>query len=107
MAAWPVLGTLPSPARPAHAAEPVWVRWDPSSMTASLTIAAAYNQVGAGFNFDGYRVEQLTITVPLGAKVVVSYTNKSDVPHSVVITAYALRNQVGPFPPRLPRLVQS
>jgi uncharacterized cupredoxin-like copper-binding protein len=97
-----MLGALPGPVRATHANEPVWVRWDPASKTASVTIIAAYNEVGAGFNFDGYRVGQMTITVPLGAKVVVSYTNPSDVAHSVVITSYALRNQVGPFPPAFP-----
>jgi plastocyanin len=102
MALWPSAGAVSSQAGPAHAAEPVWVRWDPTSKTANLTIAANYNEVGAGFNFDGYRVGQLTITVPLGAKVVVAYTNRSDVPHSVVITSYALRNKVGPFPPAFP-----
>jgi hypothetical protein len=97
-----MLGTPLSHAQHARAAEPVWVRWDPASKTANLTITAAYNQVGSGFNFDGYNLGHLTITVPLGAKVVASYTNRSDVPHSAVITSYALRNQVGPFPPAFP-----
>ncbi len=97
-----LLPGLAIPARQARAAEPVWVRWDPGSKTASLTIAAAYNQVGSGFNFDGYNMGHLTITVPVGAKVVVSYTNRSAVRHSVVITSYALRTQVGPFPPAFP-----
>lgn len=86
----------------ARAAEPVWARWDPASKTASLTITAAYNQVGSGFNFDGYNNGGLTITVPLGARVVVSYTNRADVPHSVVVTPYAKRTLVGNFPLAFP-----
>jgi plastocyanin len=99
MACWPGLA---GPTGRARAAEPVWVRWDPSSNTASVTIQAAYNEVGSGFNFDGYNMGHLTIIVPLRAKVVVDFTNRSDVPHSVVITAYNLRSSVGPFPPAFP-----
>jgi plastocyanin len=84
------------------AAEPAWVQWDAASKTAQVKIVAAYNQVNAGFNFDGYNVGHLTITIPVGAKVMVSYTNKSDVPHSVVITPLANRSLAGNFPPAFP-----
>jgi plastocyanin len=102
LATWPALGAQPSQARPAKASDPVWVRWDPTTKTADVAITAAYNQVGSGFNFDGYNMGKLTITVPLGAKVVVSFTNKADLPHSVVITPYASRNLVGNFPLAFP-----
>jgi sulfocyanin len=102
LATWPVLGAPPSQAQQTRAAEPVWVRWDPASKTANLTITAAYNQVGSGFNFDGYNLGHLTITVPLGAKVVVSFTNRASLPHSVVITPFANRTLVGNFPLAFP-----
>jgi hypothetical protein len=95
LATWPMSGV---PVQRARAAEPVWVRWDPASKTADLTITAAYNQVGSGFNFDGYNLGHLTISVPLGAKVVVSFTNKADLAHSVVITPFADRTLAGNFP---------
>jgi plastocyanin len=99
LGSWPIIGTHAPGAR---AAEPVWVRWDPASKTADLTLTAAYNQVGSGFNFDGYNSGHLTITVPLGAKVTVSFTNKADLAHSVVITPYADRTLAGNFPLAFP-----
>ena len=101
MASVPALTTQPARAARANA-DPVWARWDPPTKTASLTITAAYNQVGSGFNFDGYNNGGLTITVPTGAKVVVSYTNRAAVPHSVVITPFAKRSLVGNFPLAFP-----
>lgn len=101
MASVPALATRPARAGSANA-DPVWARWDPSTKTASLTITAAYNQVGSGFNFDGYNNGGLTITVPTGAKVVVSYTNRAAVSHSVVITPFAKHSLVGNFPLAFP-----
>ena len=61
IASVPALATRPARAGSANA-DPVWARWDPSTKTASLTITAAYNQVGSGFNFDGYNNGGLTIS---------------------------------------------
>ena len=101
IASVPALATRPARAGSANA-DPVWARWDPSTKTASLTITAAYNQVGSGFNFDGYNNGGLTISVPTGAKVVVSYTNRAAVSHSVVITPFAKHSLVGNFPLAFP-----
>jgi sulfocyanin len=104
-------GTLALPALAAQslgaraqsaAAAPVFVRWDPSTNTANLTITAAYNQDNAGFNFDGYHAGAMTITIPTGAKVTVDFTNKASLPHSVVITPYASRTAAGNFPLAFP-----
>jgi sulfocyanin len=80
------------------AATQSWVQWDAAHRTARLTITAAYNQTGGGFNFDGYNLGHLTITVPVGAKVVVSFTNKAALPHSAVITPFTDRALAGNFP---------
>lgn len=102
LALMPSLAAHATVAQSRSAADPVWVRWDPGTHTAELTIVADYNQVGSGFNFNGYNQGHMTMTVPLGAKVVVSFTNKADLAHSVVITSYAARTQVGPFVPAFP-----
>jgi sulfocyanin len=85
-----------------RSAEPVWVRWDPGTKTAQITITANYNEDNAGFNFDGYHGGKLTLTIPTGAKVTVDFTNKAGLPHSVVITPYADRTEAGNFPLAFP-----
>src|SRR4051794_35018224 len=94
---WPALAT---PAR--AAATPSWVTWNAGTRTATVTVIAAYNQVGGGFNFDGYNNGGLTITVPHGARVTVNFTNKASFPHSVVITPYAKRALPAGFPTAFP-----
>jgi sulfocyanin len=84
------------------AAEPQWVQWDAGSKTAHVTLVAAYNENNGFFNFDGYAIGHLTITVPLGAKVVVSFTNKASLPHSAVITPFASHTLPGNFPLAFP-----
>lgn len=85
-------------ASPLRAATQPWVQWDAAHKTAHLIVTAAYDQTGSGFNFDGYNLGHLTITVPLGAKVVISFTNKAALAHSAVITLFADRTLAGNFP---------
>src|SRR5579864_2422467 len=97
------LPTVPMATPRAHAsalraATQSWVQWDTAHKTAHLTVTAAYDQTGGGFNFDGYNLGHLTITVPLGAQVVVSFTNKAALAHSAVITSFADRALAGNFP---------
>ena len=80
------------------AASPTSVSWNAATKTVNLTVVAAYNSVAGGFNFNGYNNGGLTITVPKGAKVVVAFTNKAPLPHSVVITPYASRTLGSNFP---------
>jgi plastocyanin len=84
------------------AAEPQWVQWDAASKTANVTLVAAYNGNNGYFNFDGYATGHLTITVPVGAKVVVSFTNRAGLPHSAVITPFASHSLPGNFPLAFP-----
>jgi hypothetical protein len=81
----------------ARAATPTFVAWNAATKTATVTIIAAYNQVGGGFNFDGYNNGGLTITVPTGARVTVQFTNRAPLPHSAVITPYADHAKAGNF----------
>jgi sulfocyanin len=83
-------------------AEPQWVQWNAGSKTANVTLVAAYNGTNGFFNFDGYATGHLTITVPLGARVVVSFTNKASLPHSAVITPFASHSLPGNFPLAFP-----
>jgi sulfocyanin len=80
------------------AATPTFVAWNAATKTATVTLIAAYNQVGGGFNFDGYNNGGLTITVPTGARVSVQFTNLAPLPHSAVITPYADHAKTGNFP---------
>lgn len=71
-------------ARPA--ATPVWVTT--TGTVVHLTLIAGWNNTNAGFNFDGAAHGQMVVTVPLGAKVVVSFTNNVATPHNVDIIPY-------------------
>jgi len=66
--------------------DPQWIQWDNATKTARLKIVAGFDDTNEFFNFNGYNQGNLTITVPVGARVMVSFINKSEVPHSVVFT---------------------
>ncbi len=72
-----VFGTSPAPFQtggaPALAA----------SRSVEVTITAAQNNVEFGFN--GYKKGGMTITVPVGAQVVVHFENAGALPHSLVV----------------------
>ena len=102
LSTWPTLATIRVQARGRVAAEPQWVQWDAASKTAQVKIVAAYNGANGFFNFDGYNAGNLTVTVPIGARVVVSFTNKAGLPHSALVTPYADRQLPGNFPLAFP-----
>jgi sulfocyanin len=66
---------------------PTWVTT--KGKTVSLTVIAAYNNNLSGFNFNGYGKGQLTITVPKGDTVKVTFSNAAPLPHSVQFTTYS------------------
>jgi sulfocyanin len=78
-------GASVASARQAHA--PTWITT--KGKTVSLTLIAAYNNTQGGFNFNGGAHGKLTITVPQGDKVNVTFTNKASLPHSAEIVASA------------------
>jgi sulfocyanin len=83
---------------PGRAATPRWLVANARAHTATLTLIAAYSNAFNGFNFNGYGNGQMVITVPIGYKVTVSFSNKSSVPHSAVFTPYSQKNRSSNFP---------
>jgi Sulfocyanin (SoxE) domain len=68
-------------------ASPTWAMYDRTTRTAHLTIISAYGQ--DTYNFNGGMRGTFTFTVPLGAKVVVTYSNLSmHMPHAMEIVPY-------------------
>ncbi len=65
---------------------PTWVTT--KGKIVNLTVIADYSSAVSGFNFNGYGHGQLTITVPKGDTVKVTFSNKASLPHSVQFTAY-------------------
>ncbi len=52
---------------------------------ASFTVVAGQGAANATLNFNGTSKGKLVITVPLGAEVQITLTNKGDLPHSLQI----------------------
>lgn len=65
---------------------PTWITT--KGKTVNLTIIAGYNNADAGFSFNGYGKGKMTITVPKGDTVDVTFSNDSAVPHSAMIVAF-------------------
>jgi sulfocyanin len=84
--------------RPGLAATPRWLVANAKAHTATLTLIAAYTNALNGFNFNGYGNGKMVITIPVGYKVTVSFSNKSSVPHSAVFTPYGKKNATSDFP---------
>jgi sulfocyanin len=87
------------PAAAAHrpAGTPRWLVV--SGRTVTLTLTAAYTNVGSGFNFNGDARGKMIVSVPVGYKVNVIFSNKSTIPHSAVVTAYSKRTAARGFTP--------
>ncbi len=65
-----------------------------------LTIVAGKDAAAGGFDFNGYQNGAMTITVPVGWRVVVHFANVNDLPHSVAVLASGANKQ--PAPPATP-----
>src|SRR5581483_5816086 len=65
---------------------PTWITT--KGKTVNLTVTAAYNNADSGFSFNGYSKGKLTITVPQGDKVNVTFSNDGAIPHSMEIVAF-------------------
>jgi sulfocyanin len=65
-----------------------------------LTIVAGKDAAKGGFDFNGYQNGAMTITVPVGWRVVVHFTNVNDLPHSVAVLPSGADKQ--PAPPATP-----
>ena len=88
-----------APVPTSRTAAPKWLTWNARTHTASLTLIAGYNNAVSGYNFNGYGNGKMTVTVPVGARVNVTFSNKSAaLNHGFVVTPYADRNTSGSFP---------
>lgn len=63
-----------------------WMSYDASTKTANLTLEAGS---GGGFDFNGYTKGAMTVTVPNGWTVDVSFTDEVSVPHSAMIVPFS------------------
>src|SRR5919204_4703158 len=83
---------------PGRAATPRWLVANATAHTATLTLIAAYTNTRGGFNFNGYSNGKMVITIPVGYRVTVIFSNKSSVPHSAVFPPYTQKNRTSHFP---------
>lgn len=56
--------------------QPAWLVWDASAKRATITITAGATSANSGWNFNGASHGRLTITVPVGSKVVIEFKNQ-------------------------------
>lgn len=74
-----------------------WLKWDATSHTATLSLIAGYDTTQSGFNFNGYGNGKMMISVPVGAQVKVTFSNKGSLPHSAVITPESNRSSTSGY----------
>lgn len=77
----------------AFAASP-WLSANAKTHSATLTIIAGYK---GGFDFNGDSKGKMIVTIPVGTKVTVKFSNKASLPHSVLITTWADRMAASNF----------
>jgi hypothetical protein len=69
------------------AAAPTWATYDLKAKTAHLTLISSYGS--DTYNYNGGKAGHFTFTVPLGAKVVVTYSNQSSMmPHGAEVVPW-------------------
>jgi sulfocyanin len=59
-----------------------------AATTAGFSIIAGQTPANGGLNFNGASTGHLVITVPVGAAVQLTLTNKGDLPHSLQVISY-------------------
>lgn len=85
--------------RSARAAGPVWLSIMAKARLARLTLVAGWQGNNGGLNFNGYANGRMIVTVPLGWKVQVTFSNQNPAPHSAEFIAYRLPVPEGGFTP--------
>jgi sulfocyanin len=83
------------------ATTPTWVTTQ--GKVVHLTVIAGWNNVNAGFNFNGAAHGQMVVTVPLGDEVIGSFKNNVNTPHNVVIIPYTTPLPGSSLPPAFRR----
>jgi Sulfocyanin (SoxE) domain len=96
------LGAQPTLAAHRFASQPKaprWLVWNARTHSVSLTLIAGYTKALSGYNFNGYGNGKMVITVPVGAKLNVTFSNKSTtLAHGLLFTPYADRNSTSSLP---------
>jgi len=64
--------------------------------TVELTIVAGKNASDGSFDFNGYQRGAMTVTVPVGWRVVVHFTDVGSMPHSVAVLPNGSHQQAMP-----------
>ena len=55
--------------------QPTWLSWDAAAKVATIALTAGATSANSKWNFNGASHGGLTITVPLGSKVVIEFSN--------------------------------
>ena len=76
--------------RDAFAAEdhivPSWMTIDAGAKSVAIDVVAGFNPNNSNWNYNGYHDGDMTVVLPLGWSVRMTFTNHdSDVPHSLVV----------------------
>ena len=71
---------------PAPAVDPSWLQVDSVTKTATFQLVAGLTGLNGALNFNGFRDGGLTLTVPLGSRVVMNFQNHDGMlPHSAEV----------------------
>lgn len=73
-----------------------------SPKTVELALVAGRTASNGSLNFNGYAMGALTVTVPVGWKVVVQYVNGSALRHSLAVIPYTGTQPASSPPPAFP-----
>jgi len=65
--------------------DPAWLKWDANTRTVTFQLIAGVPAASSPFNFNGFTDGNLTLVVPAGATVVMSFVNEDGVPHSAEV----------------------
>ena len=78
----------PAAPAPADAVPPrpeQFIRLGDDGKRVKLVLVSAWNGANYGMNFDGFAKGGAKLVVPVGTEVEVTFTNRSPVPHSVIV----------------------
>jgi len=68
-------------------AQPSWMKVDAAKKNLTVDIASGWNANNAALNFNGYYDGNMTLVVPVGWRVEMTFINRDgDNPHSIVVT---------------------
>lgn len=82
----PTAKPSPSPsATPTSVTLDQWMSYDSSTKTATLKLIAGYQNVNNTLSYDGEAYGKLVVTVPVGWKLVVNFSNQGKINHSAAV----------------------